>query len=357
MATLKDIAKQAGVSIGTVSGVLNGARNFSEDTRKRVLAVAAELKYAPNLAAKSIRRNPGFAGRPRTNIIAYVTREENAAATDSFTSRRSLLLTHVAAARGYHVLPLLYDKATAFSCAPIHNGYVDGVLAGIPDIEIAQAVNHLAPLVLMDVPFAPHLLPSVPRLNFDIACGMGLIVKELMGLGHRRAATLTLKQDAPFHYHAVRCPILQRVCADLGLDLHPSLSRNRQLAPSVHEQVMQEYVDEALPLIKSGQITALIMADDVYAADIAERLLSAGIRIPDEVSICGFANSELRRQLTPMTLTTVNYPWRAMVSAALDMVIAEIKGCDHRQGEILIRPEFVRGATTAACPVSEAVSN
>ncbi|MCF7853941.1 MAG: LacI family transcriptional regulator [Candidatus Pacebacteria bacterium] len=351
----KDIARKAGVSVGTVSGVLNGARNFSEETRRRVLDTAAELKYTPNLMARSIRRNPGFTGRPRTNIIGYVTREGNAAATDTFTSKRLLLLAHVAAAKGYHILPLLYDRATAFSCAPVQNGYVDGVLAGLPDADIARAVSHLTPLVLMDVPFDPQFLPAVSRVNFDIYNGMCMLVQDLKELGHRKAATLTIDQAPPLNYDAARCPILEKACCDLDLRLHPDLSRPRALSVETHEQVMDDYAAEAIPLIKRGEITALILVGDGYADSIVRRLLSAGVRVPDDVSVCGFGSTALSGRQTCLPLTTIEYPWRAMLDAAIELVVAEIEGRDHRQGEILIRTEFVRGASTAACPVSNLV--
>ena len=348
MTRLKDVARYADVSVGTASGVLNGARNFAEATRSRVLDAASELGYTPNLVARRIRRTPDFHERPRTNIIANVTRMPDAIAPDPFVGSRSLLLAHLADAKGYYVLPLFYDRATAFACPPVQDGHVDGVLAGLPDIEIARRVAHLAPLVLMDVPFPPELLAEVPRVNFDIRQGMRALAGNLAGLGHRRIAALTMKQDDVFNYHGARCPLLLAACENAALELHPGLSRNRLLSPQTHEQVMNEFVKEALPLIRAGEVTALMMIDDEYAIEMLTRLAAAGLRVPDDVSVTGFGASPLSPWRPPLPLTTVGYPWPALLDAALDLLIAEIVRRDHRQGEVLIRTELLTAASTAA---------
>ncbi len=347
MAKLRDIARQARVSMGTASGILNGAKNFAEPTRRRVLEAATELGYAPNLAAKAIRRCPTFHGRPRTNLIAHVTKVLDTTSADPFVGERSLLLAHLAAAKGYYVLPLFYDHVTAFACPPVQNGQVDGVLAGLPDLEIARTVGHLAPLVLMDVPFPPELLPEVPLVNFDLRHGMRAMARHLAGLGHRRVATLTMNQDDPFAYHGIRCPVLAAACADAGLELHAGLSRNRQLSTPTHETVMASFVAEALPLIRAGEVTALMMVDDQYADEMLNRLSAAGLCVPEEVSVTGFGTASMFSLRTPLPLTTVVYPWTALLDAALDLLIAEIDGRDHRQGEIRIRPELVTTASAA----------
>ncbi|MCF7854871.1 MAG: LacI family DNA-binding transcriptional regulator, partial [Candidatus Pacebacteria bacterium] len=132
MVKLKDIAARAGVSMGTASSVLNGAKNFADDTRRRVLKAAADLEYTPNLAAKLMRRGPGFHERPRTNVIAFVTRMLDATSTDPYTGSRFLLLAHLAEAKGYYMVPIFYDRNTAFACPPVQNGQVDGVVAHLP---------------------------------------------------------------------------------------------------------------------------------------------------------------------------------------------------------------------------------
>jgi DNA-binding LacI/PurR family transcriptional regulator len=350
MAKLRDIARQAGVSMGTASGVMNGVKHFAEPTRRRVLDAASELGYAPNLAAKAIRRCPTFHGRPPTNIIAHVNHVLDTTANNPFVETGLLLLAHLAAAKGYYVLPLFYDQATAFACPPVQNGQVDGVLASVPDLEIARTVGHLAPLVLMNVPFWPELLPEVSLVNFDLRHGMRAMARHLAGLGHRRIATLTMNQEDAFSYHGVRCPALAMACADAGLTLHPDLSRSRQLSPRNHEQVMNEFVAEALPLIRAGEVTALMMVDDQYASEMCNRLGAAGLRVPDDVSVTGFAASPMTSLQMPLPLTTVSYPWAALLDAALDLLIAEINGRDHRQGEIRIRPDLVIAATTAIAP-------
>lgn len=340
MAKLEEVAVRAGVSKGTASGVLNGAKNFAEKTRHRVLAAAVELGYTPNLAAKRIRRCPDFHDRPRTNIIAHVTRLDDSAICGTFIGSRTHLLAKLAAAKGYYVIPLFYGETKAFVCPPVQNGHIDGMLAGLPDLEIAKAIQHLVPLVLIDVPFPAELLADVPRVNFDINYGMRAMARELAKLGHRQIATLSINQDDPFSYHGVRCPHLRKACADAGLALHESLSRDHQLSHTNNEQVLSEFVAEAIPLIRRGEVTALMLVDDFYAWEIITRLNAAGIRVPEDVSVTGFASTPLEPRQSPIPLTTVSYPWLVLLDTALELLIAEIGGRDHRQGEVLIRPEL-----------------
>lgn len=351
MAKLEEVAVRAGVSKGTASGVLNGAKNFAEKTRHRVLAAAVELGYTPNLAAKRIRRCPDFHDRPRTNIIAHVTRMDDSALCGTFIGSRSLLLAKLAAAKGYYVIPLFYGEKTAFVCPPVQNGHVDGMLAGLPDLEIAKAIQHLVPLVLMDVPFPAELLADVPRVNFDINYGMRVLARELAKLGHRKIATLSINQDDPFSYHGVRCPPLRKACADAGLALHESLSRDHQLSETNNEQVLDKFIAEAIPLIRRGEVTALMLADDLYAWETITRLNAAGIRVPEDVSVTGFAGTPLEPRQSPIPLTTVSYPWPVLLDTALQLLIAEIGGRDHRQGEVLILPELTLKDSTAAPPL------
>ncbi|MCF7854050.1 MAG: LacI family transcriptional regulator [Candidatus Pacebacteria bacterium] len=349
MANLKDIAAQARVSVSTASAVLNGAQNFAEKTRRRVLKAAADLEYAPNLAARAMRRSPGFGDRPRTNIIGHITRMIDTTIPDRFIALRSLLLTHLADLRGYYVLPICYDRTKPFACPPVRNGQVDGVLAGLPDFEIAESVSHLAPLILMDVPFAPELLPDVPLVNFDMRFGMRRLVRHLFELGHSRVGALTFRKDNPFSYHAVRCVLMQEALENAGLELHESLSRERYLTPETNREVMDAFADEAIPLIRTGEITALVLPDDVYAVSVINRLTTAGVSVPADVSVTGFGATPLSpRTVPPLPLTTVDYPWEALLQAALDLLIAEIEGRNHRHGEILIRPDFIAGASTDA---------
>ncbi|MBL4700635.1 MAG: LacI family DNA-binding transcriptional regulator [Phycisphaeraceae bacterium] len=342
------------MSIGTVSGVLNGATNFAQATQRRIFDVAAELGYKPNLAAKQIRRNASFNDRPRTNILAHVTRTQDGCVPDPLVAARSMLLANLALKKNYYVLPMFYSEASAFACPPVFNGHVDGVLAGLPDVEIARTVSHLVPLILMDVPFSPDLLADVPRVNFDIRQGMSALAQVLVKQGHRQVAALTVNQDDPFDYHGVRCPLLRKACADAGLKLHVKSSRNRQLSMQTHDQVMDAFAQEVIPLIRQRKVTALMMVDDLYAHEMVARLEAAGIRVPEDVSVTGFADSPMLFDSSQMQLTTVRYPWAAMIDAALDLMDAEINGPSRQQGEILIRPELLVRDTTGALEACEA---
>ncbi len=345
--TIKDVVAETGLSLGTVSGVLNNANGFAEDTRRKVLAAARRLNYAPDLRLKSARRAVGSNGKTLTNVIVHVTFSppSNPYEFDPFLACRELLFVRLAAEIGYNVIPLFYDEAKAFACPPAMNGQVDGAIAGMPHPDICAAFEGHVPLVLMDVPFSLGAT-QVPMVNFDIRYGMHEIARHLAGLGHRRVGALFFNKEVP-HNLGSRCPFLAVAAAAAGIELDATLSRDRRLSPATHEKVMDEFVGEAIPLIRTGSVTALLMVSDELAGDLIRRLAKAGISVPGDVSVTGFGSSPLLRWNVPEspTLTSVEFPWGELTKAALELLRSSILGGNTSVGELLIRPTLVPGET------------
>ena len=348
--TIKDVVAETGLSLGTVSGVLNGANGFAEGTRRRVLSASRRLNYAPNLRLKSARRSVGANGKPLTNIMAHITHvpPEHPDQLDPFIGCRELLLARLASGMGYNVLPIFYDEAKAFACPPVLNGQVDGVLAGTPHQEVCAAIEGHVPLVLLDVPFTPEAA-HFPMVNFDIRHGMLEIARHMAGLGHRRVGSFFMNQEVqPMNHIGFRCPFLASALAAVGIELDAGLSRSRRLSVAVNEAVTDEFVNEAIPLIRDGSITALMTIDDYIARDVICRLSNAGVKVPEDVSVTGFGTSPLLRWSSPggaPAMTSVEFPWPKLTKAALELLRDIILGKSSGVGELLIRTRLEPGET------------
>ena len=143
--SLKLIAKEAGTSISTVSGVLNGNSAFSEERRKQIWEIATRLKYKPNQEARSLRQGNGVSGtgRAKTGIIMHLSHIPGAnveASMEPFESYRCFLLSMLAQKNNLQLFHYWYDDI-AFSCPPLMHNLVDGAIVGTPHTQLLETLR------------------------------------------------------------------------------------------------------------------------------------------------------------------------------------------------------------------------
>ena len=164
--TIKDVAQHAGMSLATVSGVLNGETRFSEKTTKHVWEVANRLNYMPSASARGLRS--GASGeRVRTGLIMHIVHMSNVVPFHDRNQETDFYrLSWQARARNLFAIPYCYYKQGGFQCPPLLNDLIDGAIIGTPHLEIVNTVKAKVPVVLMDVPFSMDFV-DVPMVNID----------------------------------------------------------------------------------------------------------------------------------------------------------------------------------------------
>ncbi|MBN7795059.1 LacI family DNA-binding transcriptional regulator [Parahaliea mediterranea] len=315
-ATIKDVAKLAGVSFKTVSRVINREPSVGEDLQRRVWAAIEELNYQPNLSARQLRGAPGF--------IAFIYDNPNS----HYVIEMQHGLLAECRAQGYELL--------------IHplNSRSDGVQE---ELEQMLSHGHIAGLVLTP-PFSetPELVAALRRRKLSfvrIVSGTAdpaenepcifvndyqaafAITDYLAGLGHRRIAFLGGEDIHRSNMERRRGYLA--ALADRGIERDDTLIVPGEFNfDSGAERTRQLLTGDPRP-------TAIFAANDEIAAGALFSARISEVAVPQELSIVGFEDSPFSRQTWPK-LTTAHQPNTAIAGSAASHLIASIRAA--RQG-------------------------
>ncbi|GIG41851.1 LacI family DNA-binding transcriptional regulator [Cellulomonas phragmiteti] len=332
MPTLKDVAKASGVSVMTVSNVVNGRPRVSEATRLRVLAAVDELGYQVNLTARSLR-----AGRSGT-IALSIPRVDHpyfaelaAAVTDALLpSGRHLVVEQTGASREGELSALSQARLQMY----------DGVLlsvVGLKDSEVAR-LNGDMPLVLLGEKPMPSQRDHVMLGNVE---GARLATAHLIERGARRIAIVGGTLDpANAGMVGMRSAGWRAAHTEAGL-----VPDDRLVLPPAHF-AMAESREMIRSAIADGlQIDGVFAVTDQVAIGVMAGLHDCGLRIPDDVQVVGFDDLDVSEHLVP-GLTTVDPRVDLVVAESLRLLDRRMSG-EEVEAEHLVMPVrlVVRGTT------------
>lgn len=309
-ATIKDVAKLAGVSVATVSRALNGASNVLPDTRSRIEAAARELRFTPSGAARSLitRRNdtigallPDLHGEYFSELIRGIDQ--------------------AARARGLHLLlSSSHDNADEAAAAlRAMNGRVDGLIVMSPHAD-AEFLAHNLPATLPAVLVNTGVeLPDHARYVVDNYGGAQAMTRHLAAAGRQRIAFIggvAGNHEAQERLRGYRAglPKGASACIETGDFTEASGwaagKRLAQLRP---------------------RPDAIFAANDMMAIGCLAALREAGLRVPEDLAVAGFDDIPIARYVSP-ALTTIRVPIAQLGAAALDAVAKAVDqpaGLDH----------------------------
>ena len=320
---LNAVAKKAGVSASTVSRVLNNLDVVKSSTRTRVLRAAEELKYHPNLHARSLAR-----GKSRTLGI-LVSNMENPFFFDIYRALES-----AAHARGYEVVVANtdYRSEQLLSSVRLMVGWRVAGLAAIVSEMDAALMRLLAdtkiPVVFYDV---GKPMRNITNVRVDYRKGMKKTVEYLSALGHTRMAFVC--------HHASLGPISERKKTFLETVAHSSPGAETLVVAGADgfeggRQATRELLSSRL------DPTAIICVNDFMAVGVLRELRDRGYRVPQDVSVTGFDNIQLAEFSSP-ALTTVHIPREQIGRIIFENLVPESKKEQLAGREILIDPELV----------------
>jgi LacI family transcriptional regulator, galactose operon repressor len=305
--SIRDVASAAGVSVTTVSHVLNnttGAR-VSEVTRERVTEAAARLGYAPNKLAQGLRLQ-------RTQILALLSDQ---IATTPHAGRIMLGAQEAASAKGWVVLllnsggdPDLEDR----EISALLQHQVDGVLYATMYHRQVMVPDRLAglPLVLLD---ATSTTKSYPSVVPDEVGGGRAAVQELLTAGHRRIGFATNIDDIPATHG--RLVGYRQALTEAGIPFAP------ELVVVEHSDTPGGYRAAMELLRRPDRPTGLFCFNDRMAMGAYRAAHELGLRIPHDVSVVGFDNQEMIADGLFPALTTVALPHYEMGAWAVNTMI------------------------------------
>lgn len=331
--TLKDVARKANVSTATVSRVLNGVGPIRSTTKKRVLQAVEELKYRPNIHARTLA-----AGRSQT-LGMIVSNLSNPFFLDIFRGLES-----GARDRGYEVVVASTDYDPRSLVSSVHS-MMSRRLAGLalvvsemePDLIQELAASDM-PTVFYDVGVAGKNSTNI-KVNYQV--GMQTLIEYLHQLGHRRMAFVG--------HHVSLGPLQERQEAFLAM--MESRFNDVKFTSAAHSDSPFGGQEAAREILDSGfEPTAIVCVNDFMAMGVLGELRERGLGVPADVSVTGFDNISLAQFVSP-PLTTVNIPRDRIAQMFTDALLPEGKKSPLLGREVQIRPELIiRQTTGRACP-------
>jgi LacI family transcriptional regulator len=324
---MADVARAAGVSVATVSKVVNGRYGVSQATLAKVLTVIDDLEYVTSLGARSLRSHT-------TNVIGVLVAEFEPFSTellkgvsDAINGRGYELL---AFSGGHRDVSLGWERR---SLSRLGGTLIDGAIIVTPTVPDA---GRGIPVVAIDRHAGRS---SVPTVDADNLGGAVLATEYLLGLGHRRIAHLAGRPD--LESARLREQGFRAAMAAAGIAVDESLVRNggyraeTATAPACELLTMAE------------RPTAIFAGNDVSAIRTMEVARELGLRVPDDVSVVGFDNVPESALAIP-ALTTIDQPLRAMGATALDLLVRILQGQDLDATQVQLPTSMVERASCRA---------
>ncbi len=289
--TIYDVAKQAGVGVGTVSRVLNQNPRVRPETRQRVLDVIAQLNFRPSPIAQRLSLRKTLA----IGVVAV------------FFTRPSVVerlrgIEAVVAASEYDLIVHNVETPTrrdAIFHDVVASHRVDGLIVislAPSDEDVGRWAGAGVPVVLVDT---SH--PALHRVVIDDVAGGYLATQHLIELGHRRIAFVGDPIHTAFNFTSSRLRLqgLRQALADHGVEFRPDY-----LQAGEHGQETARILTHAL-LTLDEPPTAVFAASDTQAFGVLRAARERGVRVPEDLSVIGFDDVEMAEYLN---LTTVHQP-------------------------------------------------
>jgi len=321
-ATIRDVAKRAQLSVATVSRVLNGFENVSEQARERIKTAVAELGYVPHAGARSL-------SLARNNAIGVVLPDLHG----EFFSEIVRGMDREASRRGYLLLlsNLHAGGAQAANALRAMRGRVDGLIVMAPHLpadELAAALPRGLPSILINT---REDSGQYPTIHLDNAAGVKAVVDHFAELGRKRLVHIAGPSgniDAQEREIAFRAAVaahgLSGVVVAGDFELHSGEAAIRQL------------------LDQGAQFDAVFAANDNMAIGALEALRRADLDVPGDVAVAGFDDIPLAAHIG---ITTVRVRIAELGQRAAERLLEMLGGAEGG-GDELHEPELVIRGTT-----------
>ncbi|MDB5847172.1 MAG: LacI family transcriptional regulator [Rhodoferax sp.] len=332
MATIKDVALHAGVSVTTVSHVVNDTRHVSKEGRSRVEAAIVALGYVPSAVARSLKSNT-------TRTLGMLTPNSS----NPYFAEIVRVVEDRCFAAGYTlILCNTEDESPRQSVylKVLAERRIDGLIVvstGDDEALVSQLRGLRMPTVLLDREIDDPGCDLVETAHMD---GGLLAVRHLLSLGHRRIACI----GGPVHVTAgeQRIEGWRLALAEAGGAADGLLWRGGFTSQGGYEAMHA--------ILRSDHAakrpSAVFVCNDLMAIGALRAVHESGLRVPDDISIVGFDDIELAAYTSP-PLTTVAQPKDRIGALAVDMLLERVSGRRLETRKVVLQPELRVRASTA----------
>jgi LacI family transcriptional regulator, galactose operon repressor len=326
--TIGDVAAEAGVSVATVSKVINGRWGVAEETSARVQAVIADLGYQSSLVAQSLRRR-------RTNVLGILVVD-----IEPFSAELLKGAARAVHGSGYELV-VFSGCGRADDQVGWEQRYLSRVSGTLCDGAILVTPSSVdatygAPVVAVDHNAGSSSLPSV---DSDNLAGAVAATEYLLGIGHRRIGFLSGRPD--LESARLRERGYRTALKAAGLEVEPNLVRVGGY--------QSDSADEAarLMLERDDRPTAIFAANDVSAIAAMDAARTLGLAVPRDLSVIGFDNVPESALCEP-PLTTIEQPIQRMGFEAVELLIGLIEQRPDLETQRLLPTRLVTRGSCAA---------
>lgn len=344
MAGIKDVATRAGVSVSTVSNVINGRHaKMRPETLRRVQSAIAELKYTPSAVARQLQ-----SGHIRTLGLIVPS------VANPFWGNVSQLIEKEAQKRGYQLLICNAERDPEMEAeylSSLYDSSIRGVILGSSPVTFGHLRDHVEKgMHIAAFDRKTHGAEGAVSCSVSVDQGLGsrLATRHLIGLGHKRIGFISGPIGTSSRIS--RLDGMRASIESAGLEFHEELI---WLAPDVlgfgdsqAAEIGRTGIRELLTL--DNPPTAVFTVNDMYAIGACAGARELGFRVPEDLSVVGFDDVIISKVIEP-PLTTVRQP----VEQMSELVVAKLIETLETEGAITephveLRPELIVRASTAA---------
>lgn len=339
--TIRDIAKQCGVGVSTVSRAINNHPDINPETKKMILEVIEETGFIPNNSARNLKRTDakciavlvkGITNPLFSSMIKIIEEEMQ-------RSRYALVLRHVEEQEDEIDVALELEKEKRLRGIVFLGGKFEHSEEKLRKLKVPFIFSTIGVNV-------PDQMNKVEFSNIAVDDRMESqkMTEYLLKLGHRRIALITERSDLPIG--RLRTEGFRRAFDKYGI------SAPEELICYVQENIdhysMENGYLTAKKLLESGQeVTAIYAVADSLAIGACRAVLEAGKRIPEDISVAGYDGIELGEYYNPR-LTTIKQPVEEIAKKTIRLLL-DVIGERKEHQQIIFPAELVVGESTGPC--------
>ncbi|MBA3925101.1 LacI family DNA-binding transcriptional regulator [Listeria rustica] len=330
MATIKDIAKDTGFSVTTVSRALNGYSDVNEETRAIIRASAQKLQYSPNMLAQSL------VTKKSKTIGLLVSDLKRESVKDNFVFDVLCGVSEYVATIDYEMILISTTTSKQRNKTfgqVVSERNLDGVvIQGLKkdDPYLTEAVASQLPTVLIDIPIEND---STGYVTSDQEDSVKTAIKYLSRLGHRKIAFMNGHKQA--YVSGIRFKAYQDALSEIGIDYDEKLLCYGDFEEEKAYQTALNF------LLTTQNVSAIFCASDIMALGVLKAARELQIPVPRELSIIGFDNILLTRYVSPPLSTVAQNPFElGKAAATLVLEIINQTSTEHHQilhNELIVR--------------------
>ena len=321
--TIQDVAKAAGVSVATVSRVINNSTSVSVETKELVLDAVKRLDYRPNLLGRNLRR-------AETRLILVLLPN----ISNPFYSRLVKGIEDVGHVNGYNVMLCNTDSEPGrekLYLDLLKNRLADGVIFMAPSLsrEELTETGKCFPMVQC---CEYKEGAKVSHVSIDNFAASQKAVKHLLALGHRRIGLISCDNDYLSTIH--REEGYRKALLDAGIKPEDELSRDGDYS-------FKSGLRAASQLLSlTDRPTAVFCISDVMAVGAIRAARERGLRVPEDFAVVGFDNISFASMCDPM-LTTVSQPKYDLGCTAMELLLRQIRGEMKEPQDLILEYELI----------------